>query len=81
MTLGIAGDGAPDLHVEVRTPSGLTACVWLECKSGDFARLNKDQRAWFAAARHEARHAFVVRSVEHAREVVGAFMRGEVPCE
>lgn len=79
--LGLGGTGAPDIFAEIRTPSGVTAAVWLECKSGDHARLNKDQRAWFAAAKSQLRHVFVVRSVEHAREIVESFQRGEVPCE
>ena len=81
VSLGIGGDGAPDLLVEVRLPSGLWAALWLECKSGAFARLRKDQREWFAAALLRGRLAFVVRSVEHAVEIVDAVARGERPSE
>lgn len=78
VTLGIAGDGAPDIMVEAMGPTGMWCAVWLECKSGEFARLKKDQREWFAAARALNRHAYVVRSVEHARAIVESFKRGEV---
>lgn len=78
VTLGIAGDGAPDIMAEVRGRGDVWACVWMECKSGEFARLRKDQREWFAAARALNRHAYVVRSVEHARAIVESFKRGEV---
>lgn len=78
VTLGIAGDGAPDLMVEVRGKSGVWACVWMECKSGEHARLRKDQREWFSAAYLLNRHAYVVRSVEHAQQIVESFKRGEV---
>ena len=85
VSLGIAGDGAPDLMVEVLWPTpedpfapGVWVTVWMECKSGEFARLKKDQREWFAAARKFNRHAYVVRSVEHAREIVESFKRGVI---
>lgn len=78
VTLGIAGDGAPDIMVEVMGKDGQFRAVWLECKSGEFARLRKDQREWFAAALALGRHAYVVRSVEHARAIIKSFKRGEV---
>jgi len=85
VSLGIAGDGAPDLMVEVLWPTpedpfapGVWVTVWMECKSGEFAHLKKDQREWFAAARKLNRHAYLVRSIEHAREIVERFKRGEV---
>lgn len=85
VTLGIAGDGAPDIMAEVLWPTpedpfvpGVWVTVWMECKSGEFARLKKDQREWFAAARRLNRHAYVVRSVDHARAIVESFKKGEV---
>lgn len=85
VTLGIAGDGAPDIMVEVLWPvaddpfiPGVWVTVWMECKSGEHARLRNDQREWFAAARTLNRHAYAVRSVEHAREIVESFRRGVV---
>lgn len=70
--------GAPDMMCEVRTPSGLVACVWLECKSGEFARLNPAQKKWHTAATSTGRHAYVVRSAAHAVEIVESFKRGVV---
>lgn len=78
VTLGIAGDGAPDLMVEVMGPTGMWCAVWLECKSGEFARLKKDQREWLEAAQKLNRHAYLVRSVENAREIVESFRWGVV---
>lgn len=75
---GIGGEGAPDLHVEVMTPSGVTACAWFECKNGEHAVLSKVQRAWHAAAEKMGRHVYVIRSVEHAEKIVESFKRGEV---
>ena len=74
---GIGGEGAPDLHVEVRTLSGLHACVWLECKSGT-GELSEVQERWHAASARERRHAYVVRSVEHALAIVESFQRGVI---
>lgn len=75
---GLGGEGAPDLLVEVQGPDGAFVAVWLECKSGDSARLSKAQRAWHAAAARMGRHVYVARSVEHALAIVAAFSRGEV---
>jgi hypothetical protein len=74
---GIGGEGAPDLHVEILTPGGPHACVWMECKAGT-GELNPKQRQWHAAAERMGRHAYVVRSVEHARAIVESFRRGVV---
>lgn len=75
---GIGGVGAPDLHVEVRTPSGVFASVWMECKAGG-SRKRPAQAAWHEAARRLGRHVYVVRTVEEAVRIVEAFQRGEVP--
>lgn len=75
---GIGGEGAPDLHAEVRLPSGMTACVWLECKSGE-GELSAVQERWHAAAARMGRHVYVIRSSARAREIVESFLRGEVP--
>lgn len=75
---GIGGVGAPDLHVEVRTPTGVYASVWMECKAG-LARRRPAQTEWHEAARKLGRHVYVVRSVEDATKIVDAFARGEVP--
>ena len=75
---GLGGKGAPDLLVEVVTAYGLTCAVWLECKAGDGAKLNPHQRKWHSAATMLGRHAYVVRSVEHARAIVESFRRGVV---
>ncbi len=75
---GIGGVGAPDLHVEVKTPTGIYASVWLECKAG-LARRRPAQTTWHEAARKLGRHVYVVRSVEDATRIVDAFARGEVP--
>lgn len=74
---GVGGKGAPDLYVEVPTPAGVRAALWLECKAGT-GELNPDQRKWHERARVLNRHAYVVRSVEHARAIVESFKRGEV---
>lgn len=75
---GIGGVGAPDLHVEVKTPSGVFASVWMECKAGG-SRKRPTQTAWHEAARRLGRHVYVVRSVEEAARIVDAFQRGKVP--
>lgn len=72
---GIGGKGAPDLHCEVKTDSGLWVCVWLECKAGT-GRLSPDQTAWREAALKRGRHVFTVRSVEDAREAVRSVQTG-----
>lgn len=77
---GIGGEGAPDLHAEVRGPDGQHRAVWLECKSGT-GELSAAQERWHAAAAREGRHVFMVRSAEHALAIVESFQRGEVPCE
>ena len=74
---GIGDFGAPDLVCEVLTPGGLWACVWLECKAGS-GRLARKQPAWHAAAAARGRHAYVVRSVEHALAIVESFHAGVV---
>lgn len=74
---GVGGAGAPDLIVEVCTPFGPWACVWLEVKTPE-GHIEKHQREWHEAARRMGRHAYVVRSVEHARAIVESFKRGEV---
>lgn len=74
---GVGGLGAPDLFVEVPTPFGVRAALWLECKSGE-GELTEDQARWHARAAVLGRHVYVVRSVEHARAIIEAFMRGEV---
>ena len=74
---GIGGEGAPDVHVEVQTPQGIHACVWLECKAGTGA-LSTAQARWHAAALYEGRHCYVVRSAADARAIVESFKRGEV---
>lgn len=74
---GIGGEGAPDLHAEVRGPDGQHRAVWLECKSGR-GDLSEVQERWHAAAAREGRHVYVVRSVAHALAIVGSFQRGEV---
>jgi hypothetical protein len=75
---GIGGEGAPDLHAEVRGPDGQHRAVWLECKSGE-GELSAAQERWHAAAAREGRHVFMVRSAEHALAIVESFLRGEVP--
>jgi hypothetical protein len=77
---GIGGEGAPDLHAEVRGPDGQHRAVWLECKSGE-GELSAAQERWHAAAAREGRHVFMVRSAEHALAIVESFLRGEVPRE
>lgn len=77
MWTGIGGPGAPDLFVEVPTPSGARVAVWMECKRGR-GELTDDQQAWHRRAAVLGRHAFVVRDVEHAVEIVKSFMSGEV---
>jgi hypothetical protein len=72
---GLGGKGAPDLMAEVRTASGVTACLWLECKAGT-GELNPDQRRWHAAAAHEGRHVAVVRSVDEALAAVARAKEG-----
>jgi hypothetical protein len=72
---GIGDFGAPDLVCEVLTPGGLWACVWLECKAGS-GRLARKQPAWHAAAAARGRHAYVVKSVEHALAIVESFRGG-----
>lgn len=74
---GIGGEGAPDVHVEVMGAGGQWRCVWMECKAGT-GKLTPAQRQWHEAARRMGRHAYVVRSVEHARAIVDSFKRGEV---
>jgi hypothetical protein len=74
---GIGGEGAPDLHVEVMTPSGVHACAWFECKSGT-GELNQKQRQWHAAAEKMGRHVYVIREVRDAVAVVEAFRMGSV---
>lgn len=74
---GIGDFGAPDLVCEVLTPGGLWACVWLECKAGS-GRLARKQPAWHAAAAARGRHAYVVKSVEHALAIVESFRGGVV---
>jgi hypothetical protein len=69
---GIGGKGAPDLLCEVQGPDGQTRAVWLESKAGS-GRLSPDQKRWHEAAAREGRHAFVVRSVDHALEIVQTF--------
>lgn len=75
---GIGGEGAPDLHVEVMTPGGVTACVWMECKNGERAELTRVQQKWHAAAEKMGRHVYVVRRVEDALAVAQAFRTGSV---
>ena len=75
---GIGGEGAPDLHVEIMTPGGVTACAWMECQNGERAELTRVQRAWHAAAEKMGRHVYVIRSVEQAEAVVQAFRTGSV---
>lgn len=74
---GVGGKGAPDLIVEVMAPSGLWACVWIEVKM-PAGRVEPHQVQWHMAARTLNRHAYVVRSVEHAQQIVESFKRGEV---
>lgn len=74
---GVGGKGAPDLIVEVRTPFGLWACVWLEVKT-ETGVLSRDQKQWHAAAEKMGRHVYVIRSVGHAEKIVESFKRGEV---
>lgn len=74
---GIGGKGAPDLYVEVPTPSGVRAALWMECKSGE-GELTDDQARWHTRASAMGRHVFVIRSVEHALAIVESFQRGEV---
>jgi len=74
---GIGGEGAPDLHVEVMTPSGVHACAWFECKSGT-GELNQKQRQWHAAAEKMGRHVYVIREVRDAVAVVEGFRMGSV---
>jgi len=72
---GIGGKGAPDIVVEVRTASGVTACLWLECKAGT-GELNPDQKVWHAAAAREGRHVVIVRQVADATEAVAKLRAG-----
>ncbi|MDO9016661.1 MAG: hypothetical protein Q8S73_43055 [Deltaproteobacteria bacterium] len=72
---GIAGKGAPDFLAEIRTRSGVVACVWLETKAGE-GELNPDQRDWHAAAKREGRHVRVIRTPDDALEVVREFQAG-----
>lgn len=74
---GVGGKGAPDLVVEVQGPSRLWACVWLEVKT-PAGRVEPHQVQWHEAAAMLNRHAYVVRSVEHARAIVESFRRGVV---
>ena len=69
---GVGGPGAPDLLCEVRTASGVWAAVWMEVKTLTGA-LRPDQRRWHEAARADGRHVEVVRSVDHALEIVQTF--------
>ncbi len=78
MLTGIGDAGSPDFLVEVRTPAGVFAAVWMECKSGS-APCRAAQRTWHAEARAAGRHVYVVRSVADAVRIAEAFARGEVP--
>lgn len=75
---GIGPKGAPDLHVEVRTPSGVVACVWMECKANT-GELTPDQKVWHAAARHEQRHVYLIREAAEALAIVREFQAGGLP--
>lgn len=74
---GIGGEGAPDVHVEVRGPDGTYRCAWFECKAGT-GELNPKQKQWHAAAERMGRHVYVVRRVEDAVAVVEGFRTGSV---
>lgn len=69
---GIGGEGAPDVHAEVQTPQGATACVWLECKAGT-GELSPAQQRWHDAAARMGRHCYVVRSASDAHAIVEKF--------
>lgn len=74
---GVGGEGAPDLLIEVVTPQGIVAAVWVECKAAS-GRLTPEQRRWHEAAAFTGRHTVVARSVEHVVDVVEALRRGQV---
>lgn len=74
---GVGGKGAPDLHVEVMTPYGITACLWIECKEGS-GELSEDQRKWHEAAKKTGRHVCVARSVGDALSEIEKLLLGRV---
>lgn len=71
---GIGGEGAPDLHAEVRV-GALWVCVWLECKAGSGV-LNPKQKQWHKAALARGRHVVTVRSVADAEQAIRELQEG-----
>ena len=74
---GVGGKGAPDLMVEVLTPSGVWGAIWMEVKT-ETGVLSREQKQWHAAAEKMGRHVYVVREVGQAEAVVQAFQQGKV---